>query len=293
MKRENLKKNQLRITSWNSRGITAAIPYLRCLLEDTDILSLSEHWLYNNTLYKLKEVCNDFLCYGRASRTASEENYGVRRGSGGVAIFWRKSISGISPLLNINHDRVCGVRIQTYDSSIINILSIYMPAAGSCEDLSTILDELSCIVESLEDGAANIITGDFNGDIGREGGPRGHRSAKRAGREVLKFMNKYEYIAANLLSKASGAIDTFTCHNGSSTLDYALIARAYTDSIISCYTCPDHPLNTSDHFPVKTTVKVQNFPRSVECDKSQSKLRWDKVSPLVFWSCMGTHCLLH
>ena len=277
MKRENLTNNYLRIVSWNSRGLSAAIPYLRNLLEGTDFLSLSEHWLHNNTLYKLNDASDKFFCHGRASRSASESNFGIRRGSGGVAIYWRKNIPGVSPLLSINHDRICGVRMQTPDNTIINILSVYMPAAGSCEDLTTILDELSCIVESFENGAVNIITGDLNGDLGIDGGPRGMKPATRAGREVLKFTKKYDYIAANLMSIAIGSVNTFACHNGASTLDYVMLPRAYSDNVMSCYTNPEHPLNTSDHFPVEVTLMIHNLPRCIDAPQMQTTLRWDKV----------------
>ena len=269
----------LRISNWNSRGFSAAIPYLRELLDASDIVTVCEHWLHKNQLFKLSDVNNEFLCHGRSSKAASDENFGIRRGSGGVAIYWRKNLSGISPLLNIDHDRVCGIRMQTANNAVINVLSVYMPAAGSVEGLAPVLDELSCIIESLDEGSINIITGDLNGDIGAEGGPRSSRPPTRAGKAVLNFLRKYEYVAANLLERASGSLPTFTCHNGSSTIDYVLVPKAYIDNVISCYTEADHVLNTSDHYPIKTTLCINNFAGYTELTKGNKSIRWDKVTP--------------
>ena len=274
-----IQYTKLRIANWNSRGFSAAVPYLRHILEINDIVSVSEHWLHRNQLYKLKEVDNDFNCLGRASKAATEAFYGVRRGSGGVAIYWRKNISGVSPLLNVNHDRVCGIRLQTTNNCIMYVLSVYLPAAGSPEDLSSVLDELSGIIESLDEGSTCIVTGDFNGDIGTQGGPRSSRQASRAGLSVLKFMNKYDYVAANLADIAHGAVDTFTCHNGSSTIDYAMVPRTYMGNIIQCFTEGEHVLNTSDHSPVMFDIDVNGFFGQVDYQQNSKSIRWDKLDP--------------
>ena len=267
----------LRIASWNSRGFSSAIPYLREILKANDIVSISEHWLHNNQLSLLNDVSDNFTCFGRSSRFASEDNFGIRRGSGGVAIYWRKGLSGVSPLLNIKHDRICGIRIQTVNHVVINILSVYMPAAGSCEDLSTVIDELSCVIDSLDEGAVNIISGDLNGDVGAQGGPRSRRPPTRSGRIILSFLEKYNLVAANLLDLATGSVDTFSCHNGSSTIDYIIIPKAYIGNIVACHTISDNALNTSDHFPVSLVLKVCDLPGYIDCQKGRSSLRWDKI----------------
>ena len=203
--------------------------------------------------------------------------FGIRRGSDSVAIYWRCDLPGVTPLLSIDHDRICGIRMQADQNTVINILSVYMPASGSLEDLSSVLDELSCITESLDEGAVNIITGDLNGDVGNRGGPRGNKLITRAGRAVLDFIEKYDFVAPNLLAVATGSLETFSCHSGSSTIDYALIPSAYHDDVISCHTEPDHALNTSDHYPVQMTIGLKNLPCYVDCPTSKKNIRWDKL----------------
>ena len=274
----NVTKN-LRIASWNSRGLSAAIPYLRKLLSENDFVSISEHWLHRNQLSRLNDISEDFLCLGRSSRSSTEDTFGIRRGSGGVAIFWRSTLTGVTPLLNINHDRICGVRMQADRYTVVNILSVYMPASGSVEDLSSVLDELACIIESFEEGAVNIVTGDLNGDIGMDGGPRSTKPPTRAGKIILDFIDKYNFIAANLQAEATGSIETFSCHNGASTIDYVLIPNTYKDIIVTCHTDPDHVLNTSDHYPIQVIMKLRSLPGCVDCPPAKKNIRWDKLRP--------------
>ena len=105
--------DQISIATWNSRGFTAAIPFLRELVRVNDVVTISEHWLHENRLSMLEQVSNNVLFCGRASRFASAENYGCSRGQGGVAIIWNKNITGITEVKNIIHDRICVVRLQT------------------------------------------------------------------------------------------------------------------------------------------------------------------------------------
>ena len=211
----------------------------------------------------------------------------MRRGSGGVAIYWRNSLSGVSPLLNIKHDRVCGIRLQTSNGTVVHILSVYMPTPGSSDDLGQILDELAGIVENLDEGSINIITGDFNGDLGSSGGPRSGRQITRAGRKVLNFMKNNSYTAVNLSYMARGAVDTFSCHNGSSTIDYALIPSAYIRNVSSCYVDSDNALNTSDHYPVRTVIDIGEMHGYIECRQERKTLRWDKVDPHLMYETYG------
>ena len=176
-----MKDTKLTITTWNSRGMVAAVPYLRALCKDSKFILLTEHWLHDNKIKSLEQIDNNFDYFGRASRLSSAEYYGTARGQGGVAIMWHNSIGGVTPLRDIVHDRICGVRVQTQNGTILNIFCVYLPAYGCGEDYETILDELSAILESTEDGSINIIGGDLNGDLGSEGGTRSQNITNRQG----------------------------------------------------------------------------------------------------------------
>ena len=167
----------LKITCWNSRGFSGAIPYLRKLLGENDIVAISEHWLHGNRLEQLYEATSKFYVCARASKFAAPENYGTSRGQGGggggVALYWRKDLVGVSEITNVIHDRICGIRLQTISGGVINIFSVYLPAIGCGEDYGAVLDDLAEILELREQGSLNIVCGDCNGDLGLAGGPRG------------------------------------------------------------------------------------------------------------------------
>ena len=166
-----------------------SVPYLNILMRDNDIITISEHWLHANCLHKLHDISDDFYSVSRARKHSGPEQFGVRRGQGGVAIFCRKTLGGISPISEITHDRICGLRLQTKSKRIVNIFSIYFPSPGSADDFGTVIDECAEIISNREHNAFNIICGDYNGDVGHLGGRKSNRKPNK----------KTALLSANLL----------------------------------------------------------------------------------------------
>ena len=185
----------LRIGCWNCRGYRSSIPYIRQLLESHDVLAVCEHWLHNNRLNVLKDLTHTHSVYARASRHSGDEAYGAKRGQGGVAIFWRSNIQGFSAVTDIIHDRICAVRYQDKRGGIYIIISVFLPAQGSADNLRECLEDLSEVVETREYGARVIICRDYNGDIGAGGGPRGISAPTPQGNEVIIFLKRHNLYA--------------------------------------------------------------------------------------------------
>ena len=192
--------SSITIGCWNARGYLSAIPFICEKLKEVDILAVAEHWLHSNRLGTLSGISDSHDVHAHSSRSSDAANFGSRRGQGGVAIFWRRDLGGISKVTDIVHDRICAIRLQSHDGKIFYVLSIYLPAQGSYEDLGASLDEMSEIVESREEGAQVIICGDFNGDMGELGGPRGRINPSDRGRLVYEFFCRHSMIATNLQS---------------------------------------------------------------------------------------------
>ena len=243
---------------------------------ENDIIFLSEHWLHNNKLNLLSEVSNDFNCFGRASSRSSEESFGLRRGQGGVAIFWKKGLKGISVIETMVHSRICGIRMEREDNSALVFISVYMPAAGSRDNLSVTLDELGAFLEELGEGVVPIVGGDFNGNMGIRGGPRANNAPTKAGIAVHEFAKSQNLIATNLMRIATGQVDTYVGHNGSSLIDYIFVPEYLRSKIIKSHTGKGEALNTSDHLPIEVTIDVGALPRTVNFTKTSKRLRWDK-----------------
>ena len=143
-------KSSISVACWSSRGMLTSIQYLNTLMENNDIVSISEHWLYANCLYKLSDISDKFNCVCRSSKHAGAEQYGTHRGQSGVALFWRKELGCVSSITDINHERICGIRLQTKSKRIINFFSIYLPSQGSPDDFGTAIDECGEIINSRE-----------------------------------------------------------------------------------------------------------------------------------------------
>ena len=72
----------LRITTWNTRGLVASVPYIRSLLKGYDILCITEHWLHTNRLVKLADISEKFDVFGRASKLSTSENFDILKRKG-------------------------------------------------------------------------------------------------------------------------------------------------------------------------------------------------------------------
>ena len=264
------------IASWNSRGMLTSIPYLNILMKENDIIAISEHWLHANCLHKLLDISDEFHCISRASKHSSAEQYGVRRGQGGVALFWRKTLGGVSPISEITHDRMCGIRLQTETKRIVNIFSIYLPSQGSIDDFGTVIDECAEIINDREHNSFNIICGDHNGDVGYLGGKRSNRKPNKNGITVNKFFEEFSLFPANLSPIAKGPVITFKGGMGSSTIDFIAIPEGLRDNLVSCEVLSDVVMNTSDHYAIKAVLKLQCLPHMVVSPEQKGRISWKK-----------------
>jgi len=101
---------KIKITSWNCRGLAKATPYVNNLInEGSDVIVLSEHWLWPFNLSQLQDIHPNFNSFGRADKRLHEGST-LNRGCGGVGIIWKRSLP-ISPISSIESDRFCVVQL--------------------------------------------------------------------------------------------------------------------------------------------------------------------------------------
>ena len=225
----------------------------------------------------LGEVNTNFNWHGVSSKNSTEEACGMKRGQGGVAIFWDKGLKGVSVIETIKHDRVCGIRMEGSDDTALAFISVYLPASSSNENLSVTLDELSGIIGNLGDNVVPIIGGDFNGDMGTTGGPRGRGTPTKQGTMVKNFMEDNNLSAVNMMNCAVGNVNTYEGHNGESTIDYLMVPKYLGPNVRYCRTGSNQPINTSDHLPVEMKLELNLLPRQIGTESNNTKLRWDKL----------------
>ena len=115
----------------------------------------------------------------KSTAVSAEDNPSILSGKaadGGVALFWKTCIKDmVTPLENIDSDRIVGIRCDFNDNSPLFILSVYLPAASHpIEEFNEYLDYLWALYDSLSKTGFVIVMGDFNGNLGNSLGERGH-----------------------------------------------------------------------------------------------------------------------
>ena len=270
--------DELRISCWNSRGLVAALPYLHKIMGNSDVVALSEHWLHSNRLNVLQELSDDFHVIARSSKYAEAGTYGSTRGQGGVAVLWRKTLTCVTPISEIVHDRVCGVRVPLKNGTTLSIYSVYLPSKGSPEDFRTVIDEVYDLVYTETPNNLCILCGDFNGDVGFLGGKRSNRPPTNQGGIVANLFDELSLFPVNLDIIAEGPVNTFRGGMGSSTLDYIAIPESLRYCLNSCRVTDDVILNTSDHLAIKATLKVPIGKHNKAKIHTSTRILWGKAN---------------
>ena len=239
------------VSAWNCRGLATATPYLHRLLEGgSDIVILSEHWLWPFDLYKLDELHPSFSGFCHADSRLSETAHDKSRGCGGVGIFWKKSLD-VFPISAVDSDRICGIRLKKDDETWLSIIGAYLPCADLGGDYyrDTLVE-----LESVISGSANlgpvVIAGDFNAHLSHMWGPRAPDTANSQGVLLGELLNRCDLYAASLSNTACGPEYTFHSGDRFTTIDYILTDVEASSCIDHCWTHDDEDLNQSDHLPL-------------------------------------------
>ena len=95
--------------------------------EGSDIILLSEHWLWPFDLHKLQVIHPDYAGFGYSDKRLDEESILIR-GCGGVGFLWRKSLP-ITPLTSVSSGRFCVIQLQPENlAKAAYIIGVYLPS---------------------------------------------------------------------------------------------------------------------------------------------------------------------
>ena len=264
----------LNVTSWNCRGLSSAVLYLQVLADKSDIISISEHWLWPFELHTLNSILPGYSSYGCSDKRLSESST-LSRGCGGVAILWRSSLS-VSPVTAVNSDRCVAVQVHLTDCSL-SIISVYLPSSEYPLDVyKEHLLELENTISALQSDGPVLVTGDFNAHLGNMGGPRGIGDMNTQGQLLFDLISRTELFVASLCHTSSGPSYTFFNGEHHTTVDYCLLDSHAAYVLQECTTLDHHPLNLSDHLPVAAhldlTSLTQNKPTT------PPKINWKRAT---------------
>ena len=159
----------LKCCTFNCRGWKNGKLSLQNYINSLDFCFIQEHWLFDDHLNDVREICSDFLSVGVSGMNSDTLRCG--RPYGGCSILYRKSLSSCISLLQSNSDRFCGIRLCDSSGLSYLLVSVYMPTYydPSCVNVYlNVLGELEGFIAS-QGCDVNIIAGDFNVDFDRGG----------------------------------------------------------------------------------------------------------------------------
>ena len=165
----------LRLCTWNCSGLMTNVHFLEKCLKKSDICVIQENWL----LF-LSSINKDFTGWGRSSRELNMDSV-WRKGKGRVAVLWRKELNArINILEELGNDRIIVAQVRLSPTVCMFILSVYLPSSNtSITKYRECLEVLDDVVDNLYEKGIIVLAGDFNGHIGKYGGPRSFDTTNR------------------------------------------------------------------------------------------------------------------
>ncbi|CAH1778106.1 unnamed protein product [Owenia fusiformis] len=99
---------KLNLLSWNVDGVMQSALALDNVSSnyDIDICAISEHKLFNDNLYFVDSINNQYESFSRSDASLDPFN-SFRRGKGGVSLVWKRNLNAqITRLTSIECDRI-------------------------------------------------------------------------------------------------------------------------------------------------------------------------------------------
>ena len=259
--------------------------YFKSIIDQFDILAISEHSLFEEQLGILKTATDGTYNYHAVSASDNPRIISGEQAHGRVALLWKYSINDfVTPIKSIQSDRIVGIKCEFSGCRPLFILAVYLPSSNhTLDEFQECLDLLWALYESLSADGFVIVLGDVNGDFGNYLGVRGKKEPNVHGKLLIDFANFFNVCPVNLLSSCSGPLETYISHCGRfrSTIDYILLPNYLRNKIIMSKTFDFDADNTSDHQPIilKLDYITQlSNDQPVVIPVRKQKVHWSKFS---------------
>ena len=267
-----------RIACYNARGIMASARYIHSLLDthDVDIIGISEHWLFPNSLHFLKSIHTKYDAFGVCS-TKSDPYTSHHRGQGGIAFLYKKSLANRVTALDIDDDRICGLCFKFPDGRIYKIIMVYLPPGNyGNQEYGEYIEKLYDVYhEHINERCEGIIMGDFNCEVK---GDKCQRVTPHRGNMVTKFITDTASMSVNLLGRCNGpdyTFDPFEAHTNTSMIDHILMESSRSSWVRRCEIL-DEDENSSDHLPILLELNVPIYKEAPK--QVTTNLKWKSYS---------------
>ena len=273
------QNHQLRISTWNCRGLNRGEPYVHQLADNSsDVIVVTEHWLWPFESHRLSQVHPSFASEVKTDARL-DENSSLTRGCGGVGLMWRNTLDA-NPISCISSDRICGIRVKLSSAEPVEltILGVYLPCADlGLETYCEHLAELESLISEGQRLGPVLIAGDFNAHLGPLGGIRGQGSPNQQGVLLKQLLDRCELHAVSLSSLSEGPSYTFWNSEVQTTVDYIIASYEASHFIQHCFTHELSPLNCSDHLPITTVLNTPTTTAAMPHPTMAPKINWERA----------------
>ena len=160
------KTNYFKCAFWNARGIMYSSNHFCYLLqkEHIDVFALYEHWLFEDSLNYLNTLDPGYASIGVSDASINPHNPN-RRGKGGVALLWKKSILTTSIVIQ-DEDRIIETSLKSNSGSIFYVFAVYLPSTNhNINEFTEYVDKLYNLYLEYSSMGTVIFLGDINAEI--------------------------------------------------------------------------------------------------------------------------------
>lgn len=266
------------LTGWNAHGLNTGYVYLLELLERSDIVVVSEHWLPENELFKLSHVHTEF----NVSAVAGQElSLTSSHSWGGVAIFWRKRIDFCVNVKRIKSRRICSISLLRENCQLLHVIGVYMPQT-SCKN-EKFVDELLILEEMItqyNQSGDVMILGDVNCHFGKECGPRGWGKTTGNAKLLHDLCTRKALTIVDLHDCCGPKFTYFRENCGMSYIDHCIVSNTLIENVVACEVLEDTLVNVSDHLAICIHIDINllQSKHTVSPSQSPGEVAWHKMS---------------
>ena len=136
----------------------------------------------------------------------------------------------------------------------MTIIGVYLPSTDhQIEEFENYLQQLEDTIIAYYQLGPVMVAGDFNAHIGSSS--ELGSSTNTQGQLLIQLMDRCSLYPITLSSLTKGPRYTFFRDNTESLIDLVLLSAAHASLVEQSEVLQHHPLNTSDHLPVKIDAK--------------------------------------
>uniref|UniRef100_A0A8D8YDR6 Craniofacial development protein 2 n=1 Tax=Cacopsylla melanoneura TaxID=428564 RepID=A0A8D8YDR6_9HEMI len=272
-RKNNCKKSQYKIGTWNVRGMNELGKTENIVNEmknmDIDILGISETFLKNSGDYVSTLPNNDKFRVIYSGGTKSRK---------GVGFILNQRTMNTVETIHRESERVIAIKIKAQPVDLF-IIEAYAPTSDAAEEeVDEFYESVKNVINKKKSRDILLLIGDFNSKVGKQRrgdtmGPYGTGKINDRGENFINFCIENDLVITNTwFEQKETARYTWTAPGGRlrNKIDYVCINKRYRNTITNSKSRPGADCG-SDHVPVVANLQV----RLKKVDRKNTKTRWD------------------